>query len=119
MIGAPGVDIEPRRGNCVDDDNTCFLVPCSADDGVETDKDDEELDDDDIAGICDATAPLAVVFTETVGISDKLSSLFCLLGDDTMTSEEARIFFCFCKSFDWVIAEECVGDILSTSKTNH
>ncbi len=113
VIGAPGVDIEARRGTCVDEDSICFLVVCSADDGVETESDDEELDDDDIAGIYDATAPLAVVFERTVIVSDKLSSFFCLLGDDTMTSEEARIFFCFWKSFDWFTGEECVGDILS------
>ncbi len=113
VIGAPGVDIEARRGTWVDEDSICFLVVCSADDGVETESDEDELEDDDMTGICDVTAPFAVVFTGTVGASDKLSSLFCLLGDDKMTSEEAKISFCVCKSFDWISDEECVGDILS------
>jgi hypothetical protein len=94
-MGAPGVDTEARLGTCVNDGSTCFLIACSAEDGVETERDDEEElddDDDDIIGICDVTAPFVVVFIEAVGISDKLSSFFSLLGDDIMTSE-GNVFF--------------------------
>jgi hypothetical protein len=101
VICAPGADIEARRGTCIDNKGTCFLVACSADDGVETDSDEEELEDDDITGICDVTAPfVVVVFIGDVGMSDKLSSLFCLLGDDIMTSEGNIVFVCLWNSFD-------------------
>ena len=49
VIAAPGEETEERRGTCVDEVGTCRLVRCSADDGVETESDDEELEDDDIA----------------------------------------------------------------------
>ncbi len=107
------MDREARRSTCAVDDSTCFLIVCSVDDGVETESDEEELEDEDITGICDTTAPFAVVFLGFVGTSDKLSCLFCLLGDDIMTSEGERIFFCFCNSFDGVIEDEYVGDVLS------
>ncbi len=100
MIGAPGADIEARRSTCDDDNGTCFRVACSADDGVETESDEEELEDDDIIGICDVTPPFAVVFMGITGMSDKLSSFFCLLGDDIMTFEGNILLFCFCNSFD-------------------
>jgi hypothetical protein len=100
VIGAPGADIDARRSTCVDDNGTCFRVVCSTDDGVDTESDEEELEDDDIIGICDTTAPFAVVFVGIVFISDKLSSFFCLLGDDIMTSEGNELLFCFCNSFD-------------------
>jgi hypothetical protein len=100
VIGAPGVDTEARRSTCDDNSGTCFRVACSADDGVETESDEEELEDDDIIGICDVAAPFAVVFMEIGGMSDKLSSFFCLLGDDIMTFEGNILLFCFCNSFD-------------------
>ena len=102
MIGAPGADIEARRGTCVGNKGTCFLVACSAEDGVETDSDEEELEDDDITAICDVTAPfdVVVVFIGVVGMSDKLSSFFGLLGDDTMTSEGNALFVCLWNSSD-------------------
>jgi hypothetical protein len=100
VIGAPGADIEARRSTCDDDNGTCFRVACSADDGVETESDEEELEDDDIIGICDVTPPFAVVFMGITGMSDKLSSFFCLLGDDIMTFEGNILLFCFCNSFD-------------------
>lgn len=50
-MAAPGVDIEARRGTGVIDERYCFRVTCSADDGVETESDEEELEEDDIAGI--------------------------------------------------------------------
>jgi hypothetical protein len=113
VICAPGADIEARRGICVADNGACFFVACSADDGVETESDEEELEDDDITRICDVPAPFAFVLMGVVGMSDKLSSFFPLLGDDIMTSEGNGLLFCFCNSFDWAIGEECVGDILS------
>lgn len=116
MIGAPGADIEDRRGTCIDDDGTCFRVACSADDGVETESDEEELEDDDIIGKCDAAAaaaPFVVVFIGFVVISDKLSSFFCLLGDDMMTSEGKILLFCLCDSFDLISDEVWVGDMMS------
>lgn len=51
VIGAPGVDIEARRGTGTIDERSCFRVACSAEEGVETESDDEELEEDDIAGI--------------------------------------------------------------------
>lgn len=43
-------------------------------------------------------------------MSEKLLfSLFCLLGDDRMTSEGEEIVFCFWVSF----GDECVEDVLS------
>lgn len=110
MIGAPCIDIEVRRGTCADEDTTCFLVACSVDDGVETESDEEELEDDDIIETGDVAAPFVVVFTGSGSISGKLSSGFILLGDDVMTSEGNILSLCVCNSVNGVTDIECVGD---------
>lgn len=51
MIGAPGVDTEARLGTGVVDERSCLRVVCSAEEGVDTESDEEELEEDDMAGI--------------------------------------------------------------------
>ena len=97
----------------VEEARSCFFAACSADEGVETDRDEEELDDDDIIEVCDAVAPLVavvvVVLLDTVGLSDKRSSVVCLLGDDTMTFEGDVVSVRLGSSFDWMTGG-CVGN---------
>ena len=96
VIGTLGADIDARRGNCVEEDGACRLVVCSADDGVETESDEDELDDEVIAGICvvvpapfvDVVVVVFVVFVGLFGSVDRFTSVFCILGDDILTSDE-------------------------------
>lgn len=109
VIGAPGVDIDVRRGSCAEDDGACRLVMCSADDGVEIDSDEDELEDEVITGIWVVPAPfvdvvvavvvVVVVFVELVGTVDRFGSVFCLLGDDVLTSDGELLLICCCISF--------------------
>jgi hypothetical protein len=88
VTGAPGVDMEARRRTCDDVDTGRFLFTCSADDGVETDNDDDELDDDDTIGMLDAFPALpVVVLFDAVDASDVRPSSCCFVGDDVLTVE--------------------------------
>ena len=85
--------METRRCACDNVYDNGFLDTCSVDDGVEIDKDEDELDDDDVRGKHDTSAPLdAIGFVVTIPLSDKRGSIFCLGSNDNMTSEGG---FCF------------------------
>ena len=124
VTGGPGVAMDARRSAwvSVEEARSCFFAACSPDEGVETDRDKEELDDDGLIEACDAVAPLVllvvvvVVWPDTVGLSDKRSSVVCLLGDDPMTSEGDVTSVRFGSSFDWTTGG-CVGDRSSREAT--
>ncbi|CAF4978376.1 unnamed protein product, partial [Rotaria socialis] len=71
------------------------------------------LEDDDMIEIGDVTAPFAVVFMGNASISGELSSLFCLLGDDILTSKGDMLFFWLSNSFDCGTEKEFLGDTSS------
>jgi hypothetical protein len=80
-MGAPGADMEARRGISVEVGAGRRLATCSAEEGVETDKDDDdELDDEDIIGMCDVVTPLVavpVVLLAIASVSVNCSSGVC------------------------------------------
>lgn len=122
VIGAPGADMEMRRATCVDETGgTCFLVACSADEGVETESDDAELDDVDILEKHAFDAPfvadvvvVVAVRTGVVGTSEELSLVaFSLLGDETLTAEGEMLAVSCSASPNGVTGEACVDDVSS------
>lgn len=113
VVGEPCTDIEERRGTCADEDTIGFRIACSVDDGVEIESDEEELEDDDMIEIGDVPAPFVVVFLGNTSISVDLSSFFCLLGDDTMTSEGNKLFVCPSNSFDCITEEDSLYNTAS------
>ena len=75
VVGTPGFDIDGRRADGVEERRGSFLVTCSFDDGVETERDEDELDDDDVNGRC-ATAEPLLFFPAIVDVSLERSSIF-------------------------------------------
>ena len=74
VVGTPGLEIDGRRADDVEERRGSFFVTCSFDEGVETERDEDELDDDDVNGRCVAAEPLLLV-PAIVDVSLKRSSI--------------------------------------------
>jgi hypothetical protein len=69
VVGAPGVDVDGRRGNSIVDVNEGFFVECSLEEGVDSDEEEEELAGVQAKGRLLDSAPLVSVMSKQQTVS--------------------------------------------------